>query len=227
MAYNNIIKTRVEKLGYNFIKPQYLPEGKDEYYLRNLQNRSGINYRNLTAYEIEALVKSRNASDDWNKILVSDAFNPELVKNCKFFGLVRIGKLEPYFLEFSDMKYAVGLYNSIIISTDIGDNVVIDNVNYLSHYILGNEVILVNVNELATTDHSKFGNGILKEGEDESIRIWMEICNENGGRSVIPFSGMLPGDAYLWSKYRDDEMLLQRFKEFTEKEFKKERGFYG
>ena len=99
------------------------------------------------------------------------------------------------------MKYAVGIYNSTIISTDIGDNVVIDNVNYLSHYILGNEVILVNVNELATTDHSKFGIGILKEGEPEDIRIWMEICNENGGRKVIPFSGMLPGDAFLWSKY--------------------------
>ena len=116
MAEHKIIKTPVEKLGYNFIEPEYLPAGKDEYYLRNLQNRSGINYRNLTAYEIEALVKNRNTSDDWNKILVSDAFNPELVKNCKFFGLVRIGKLEPYFLEFSDMKYAVGLYNSTIIS---------------------------------------------------------------------------------------------------------------
>lgn len=227
MAYNNIIKTPIEKLGYNFIKPEFLPAGKDEYYLRNLQNRSGINYRNLTAYEIEALVKNRNTSDDWNKILVSDAFNPELVKNCKFFGLVRIGKLEPFFLEFSDMKYAVGLYNSTIISTDIGDNTVIDNVNYLSHYILGNEVIIVNVNELVTTDHSKFGNGILKDSEPESLRIWMEVCNENGGRSVIPFSGMLPGDAYLWSKYRDDNILLQRFKEFTESEFKKERGFYG
>lgn len=227
MAYNIITKTPVEKLGYNFIKPEFLPEGEDEYYLRNLQNRSGINYRNLTAYEIEALVKNRNTSDDWNKILVSDAFNAELVKNCKFFGLVRIGKLEPFFLQFSDMKYAVGLYNSTIISTDIGDNVVIDNVNNLSHYILGNEVIIVNVNELATTDHSKFGIGILKEGEQESLRIWMEICNENGGRRVIPFSGMLPGDAYLWSKYRDDELLLQCFKEFTEKEFKNERGFYG
>jgi NDP-sugar pyrophosphorylase family protein len=227
MAQNNITKTSIEKLGYNFIKPPYLPEGKDEYYLRNLQNRSGIHYRNLTAYEIEALVKNRNTSDDWNKILVSDKFNPELVKNCKFFGLVRIGKLEPFFLEFSDMKYAVGLYNSIIISSDLGDNVVIENVNYLSHYIIGNEVIIANTNELATTDHAKFGNGILKDGEHENIRIWLELCNENGGRSVIPFTGMLPGDAYLWSKYRDDDDLLKRFKEMTEQEFKKERGYYG
>ena len=77
---------------------------------------------------------------------------------------------------------------------------VIDNVNYMSHYIIGNEVMIVNVNELATTDHAKFGNGIIKEGEKEAVRIWMEICNENAGRSIIPFNGMLPGDAWLWSR---------------------------
>lgn len=227
MAQNTIIKSSIQSLGAGFIPAGYLPKGKDEYHLRNMQDRSGIDYRQLTAWEIEALVKNRNTSDDWNKILVSDAFNPELVKNCKFYGLVRIGKLEPYFLEYSDLKFPVGLYNSTIISCDFGDNVVIDNVNYMAHYIIGSEVIIVNVNELATTNHAKFGNGILKEGENESIRIWLEICNENGGRSVIPFSGMLPGDAWLWSKYRNDDVLLQKFKEFTEKKFDKQRGYYG
>ena len=227
MAENIIKKTSINKLGCHFIKPQFLPKGKDEYYLRNLQNRSGIEYRQLTAYEIEVLVRNGNTSDDWNKILVSDAFNPELVKSCKFFGLVRIGKLEPYYLEYSDLKLPVGMYDSTIINCDFGDNVVVDNVNYLSNYIIGNEVIIVNVNELATSDHAKFGNGIIKEGEPESIRIWLEICNENGGRSVIPFNGMLPADAWMWSKYRDDEQLLNQFKIFTEKDFKKERGFYG
>ncbi len=227
MAENTTRKSSIQSLGYNFIPTEFLPDGKDEYYLRKMQDKSGIDYRQLTAYEIEALVKNRNTSDDWNKILVSDAFNPELVKNCKFFGLVRIGKLEPYCLEYSDLKFPVGLYNSTIISCDFGDNVVIDNVNYLSHYIIGNEVIIVNVNELATTNHCKFGNGIIKDGEKENIRIWMEICNENGGRSVIPFSGMLPGDAWLWSKYRNDDVLLQKFKEFTEQKFNTQRGYYG
>lgn len=227
MEQNIIRKSSMANLGHNFIKPEYLPKGKDEYYLRNLQNRSGIAYRRLTAYEIEVLVRNGNTSDDWNKILVSDAFNPELVKSCKFFGLVRIGKLEPYCLEFSDIKLPVGLYNSTIISCDFGDNVVVDNVNYLSNYITGNEVIIINVNELATSDHAKFGIGIIKEGEPESVRIWLEICNENGGRKVIPFNGMLPADAFLWSKYRDDEQLLQQFKVFTENQFKKNRGYYG
>lgn len=224
---NDIRKIPLDKLGYDFIESQYLPEGCDEYYLRNLQNRSGINYRQLSAYEIEALVKNRNTSDNWNNLLVSDAFNPELVKNCKFYGLVRIGKLEPFYLEYSRMRAPVGLYNSTIISCDFGDNVVIDNVNYLSHYIIGNEAIILNVNEMLTTPHAKFGNGIIKDGEPEDIRIWMELRNENAGRRVIPFNGMLPGDAWLWSKYRDDDALLEKFKAFTEKKFETRRGFYG
>ena len=224
---NEIIKKPLNTIGYDFVSRNYLPEGKDEYHLRNIQNRSGINYRTLTAYEIEVLVRNNNTSDDWNKIHVSDQFNPELVKNCKFYGLVRIGKLETIAVEYHNVRLPVGLYNSTIISCDFGDNVVVNNVNYLSHYIIGNEVMIANVHELHVTDHAKFGNGIIKEGEDESIRIWVEVCNENGGRKIIPFNGMLPGDAYLWAKFRDDLDLMQKFKEFTEKKFDKQRGYYG
>lgn len=224
---NQIKRSPVQTLGYNFIAPEYLPTGKQEYYLRNQQNHSGITYRQLTAYEIEMLVRNRNTSDNWNLILVSDAFNPELVQNCKFYGLVRIGKLEPYYLEFHNLKRPVGFYNSTIISCDFGDNVVVDNVNYLSHYIIGSDVMIVNVSEIATTDKAKFGNGILKDGEEESIRIWLQVCNENGGRQIIPFDGMLPGDAYLWTRHRDNEALQNKFKEFTQKRLDTRRGYYG
>ncbi|HVS98301.1 MAG TPA: DUF4954 family protein [Puia sp.] len=224
---NEIKKSPIGSLGYGFIENRYLPKDKDEYYLRNVQNRSGIPYRQLTAYEIEVLVRNRNTSANWNDILVSHAFTPELVQNCKFFGLVRIGKLDPYYLEFHNLRRPVGLYNSTIISCDLGDNVCIDNTNYLSHYVIGNEVMIVNTNEMATTDHAKFGNGILKDGEDESIRIWLEVCNENGGRSIIPFNGMLPGDAWLWSRYRDDKVLQEKFREFTASAFDHRRGYYG
>src|SRR5690606_32807476 len=131
-----------------------------------------------------------NVSGDWSKVLVHDAFDPNLVQQCKFYGLVRIGKLEHFYLQFHDLRLPVGLYNSCIISCDIGDHVVINNVNYLSHYIVGNEVMLVNVNEMEVTDRAKFGNGIIKEGESEAVRIWMELCNENAGRKVLLFDGM-------------------------------------
>lgn len=220
-------KKPLSSIGYNFIATPYLPAGKDEYHLRNFQNRNGIAYRNLSAYEIEVLVRNRNTSDDWNKIQVSDAFNPELVKACKFYGLVRIGKLESIALEYHNITMPVGLYNSTIISCDFGDNVIINNVSYISHYIVGNEVMIANVDELHTTDHSKFGNGVIKEGEAEEVRIWLEVCNEAGGRKILPFNGMLPGDAWLWSKYRGDAVLMDKFKDFTEKKFDKQRGYYG
>jgi hypothetical protein len=224
---NVIRKSPLGSLGYHFIPEEFIPRGKDEYYLRNQQNKNGICYRQLTAYEIEVLVRNRNTSDDWNKILVSDAFTPELVQNCKFYGLVRIGKLSPFYLEFHNLRRPVGLYNSTIISTDLGDNVVVDNCNYLSHYIIGNEVMIVNINELATTDYSKFGNGIVKEGEDEKNRIRLEVCNENGGRSIIPFDGMLPGDAWMWSRFRDDRILQDKLMQFTDNQFDRRRGYYG
>ncbi|MFZ4547800.1 MAG: DUF4954 family protein [Bacteroidales bacterium] len=224
---NNIRKEPLNTLGHNFIPTQYIPQGKDEYYLRYLQNPDSGRYRQLNAHEIEVLVRNRNTCDNWNTLLVSEAFNPELVKNCKFFGLVRIGKLESFFLEFNDLRMPVGLYNSIIINCDFGDNVVIDNVNYMAYYIIGNEVIITNVNEMSTSSHAKFGNGILTEGEPEDVRIWMEICNENGGRAVIPFDGMLPGDAWLWSRDRQNEDLQRRYREMTEKKFDNQRGYYG
>ena len=224
---NDIKKNPIHSLGYNFIPAEFLPVGKDEYYLRNKQNTANIKYRHLSAREIEVLVHNLNTSDDWNKILVSDSFNPDLVRNCKFYGLVRIGKLEPLFLEFHDLKVPVGLYNSTIINCDFGDNVVVDNVHYFAHYITGDEVIIVNVNEIACSNHAKFGNGILKEGEKEEIMIWLEICNENGGRSVIPFDGMMTADAWLWSRSRHNEDLQRRFREMTEKKFDNFRGYYG
>jgi len=222
---NNIKKISVAQLGYGFIKD--LPKGKDEYYLRNKQNRSGIQYRKLSSLEIEILVRNRNTSDDWNNILVSNEFNPELVKNSSFFGLIRIGNLENSCLCFSDLIVPIGIYNSTIISCDFGNNVSIHNVNYMSHYILGNEVIINNVNELVTTNHSKFGNGIIKKGESESVRIWLELCNENTGRKVLPFNGMTAGDAYLWTRHREDALLQKKFIELTDNQFDNKLGYYG
>lgn len=224
---NLIQKKPLTELGYNFVAAPYLPEGKDEYYLRDQQWGKSNIYRRLSALEIETLVRNDNTSDNWNNISVTNEFNPQLVKHCQFFGLVRIGKLEPYFLEFHNLRLPVGLYNSTISSCDFGDNVVVHNVNFLSHYLVGNDVMICNVNEMATTGHAKFGNGIVKEGEPENLRIWLELCNENGGRSIMPFDGMLPGDAWLWTRNRDDKPLQEKFKAFTEQQFDQKRGYYG
>lgn len=225
---NRISKVKISDLGYRFISGDHIPQGEDEYYLRNQQHKKlKSNYRQLSAYDIEVLVNNNNTSSDWTKIYVTDKFDPKLVKRCEFYGMVRIGALENYYLDYHDMKAPVGLYDSTIISCDLGDNVVVNNVKQLSHYIIGDQCILININEMTTSNNSKFGNGIIKKDEGENVRIELEICNENRGRSVLPFEGMLGADAYIWSKYRGDHDLMDRLKQITDRSFDSSRGYYG
>src|SRR5688500_20237396 len=109
---NEIRKKPFGAIGYNFIAKEFLPEGKDEYHLRNLQNRKGISYRNLTAYEIEVLVRNRKTSDDGNKLQISDAYNAELYKNCSIYSLVRIVRLNALTLRYHTVYTHVRRCNS-------------------------------------------------------------------------------------------------------------------
>jgi len=138
-----------------------------------------------------------------------------------------MGNMSPDILQYHDLRLPVGITNSYIHSCDLGSNVAIHNVRYLSHYIIGDCCILFNLDEMACTDHSKFGNGVIKEGEPEKVRIYLEIMNETGCRSVCPFDGMIAADAYLWAKYIDDTPLQERLKELTQKRYDSRRGYYG
>jgi len=222
-----IIKIPLNRIGYDFIPADYLPKGKDEYYLRFEQNKSNKQYRNLTEEEIRILELNHNESTDWNDVLVTDKFLPKQIKRSKFFGLVRIGDMEEVYLEYRDIRLPVGIYNSQIISCDLGDCVALHQVRYIAHFIVGNEVILLNVNEMETSSNAKFGNGILKVGDPDKSRIFLELCNENGGRSVLPFDGMQAADVYLWTRNRQDKELQQRFFDITNEKFNDIRGYYS
>ncbi|HDQ13810.1 MAG TPA: DUF4954 family protein [Sediminispirochaeta sp.] len=218
-----------DNIGENFLPPEFIPEGEDEYYLRNRQNRqsSTARWRQLSSREIEILVSAGNSAEDWSRVLVKDEFDPNLIRHSSFYGLVRIGRLRKAVLRHHDLSLPTGIVGSMIVSSDIGDDCSIHNVHYLSHYIVEERCIISNVDEMSTTNHAKFGNGILKEGEPEKDRVWLDIMNETGSRQVMPFDGMLPADAYLWAKYRDDEALQRKLGELTQSRFDHHRGYYG
>ncbi len=201
-------------------------ENSDKYHYINKKIGKRV-CRKLSSGEIEVLVKNNNFAEDWGLIKVTDKFDPNLVKNCEFFGRITIGDLTNSFLEHHKLRLPVGISNSTIISCDIGDNVAIRDVHYLSHYIIGNRTILFNISEMITTNKAKFGNGIIKGDDTEQSRIWIEVSNENGGRKILPFEGMITADAYLWSKYRDDTQLMNRLKDITVAGIDLRMGYYG
>ncbi|MGO1244914.1 MAG: DUF4954 family protein [Sphingobacterium sp.] len=223
---SKIIKEKLTALGYNFVSDTHL-HNEDEYFHRNHQFPRANSFRKLTQEEIKRLVQQNNYSTNWGNVLVTDKFIPEQVQNSKFYGLVRIGDMDDVYLNFRDLRLVCGIYNSTVVSCDLGDTVAIHNVRFMSHFILGDDVMLANISEMETSSNAKFGNGILKHGDDPERRIQLELCNENGGRAVIPFDGMQAGDVYLWSRNRDDRQLQQRYLEMAEVMFSKEHGFYS
>ena len=215
-------------LSDGWIDARYLPEGKDKYYIRNLQvTPPEGGWRHLHSNEIERLVMNNNTASSWDTVWVTDEFDPSMVKDNKFYGTVRIGRVGCGALQYHDLRLPVGITNSSIHSCDIGDNCAIHDVHYLSHYIIGAHSMLFNIQEMSCTDHAKFGNGIIKDGEPEEVRVRIEIMNETGARSVMPFDGMIPADAYLWAKYVDDTILQQRLADITQRTVDHHRGYYG
>ena len=217
-----------ERIYTDFIDKKYLNDQQDEYHFRNQQVKMPEGgWRHLRADEIERLVINGNTSSNWDDVWVTDQFDTSMVRHNRFFGMVRIGRVQCETLQYHDLRVPVGITDSSIISCDIGNDVAIHDVHYMANYIIGDRCILFNIQELSTTDHSKFGNGILKDGEPEDVRVWVEVMNENGGRGVLPFDGMITADAFLWAKYRDNDKLQSRLKAITQKSVDNHRGYYG
>jgi hypothetical protein len=229
------------RYGYDFISNSFVPAGKDEYYLRNAQLEELYkdeaspalppgrvkSYRPLSQEERAALEANRNHCADWDAVLVRDPFKPQLIADCFFAGLVRLGAMEDGTLRYHDYAVPAGITRSRIISCDIGDRSAVHNCHYLSHYITGDGVILSSIHEMDTTNHAKFGEGIIREGEDENVRIWIDPLNEAGGRGILPFLDLICADAYLWAMYRDDAGLMEAFKRITQEAAGSNRGYYG
>ena len=218
--------------GFGFVPPEFLKPGETEYRIRNEQLRAVLgreesSYRALTGPEVTALAANGNRCLDWGLVRVSDPFVPDLVRNCEFAGLVRLGAIDRVVLEHHDLLAPVGITDSCIVASDIGDDCAVHDCSYVAHYIVGHSCILLSNDEIHVSNHSKFGNGIVMEGESEELRVELDLMNEAGGRPVPPFSELLPADAYLWARYRQDPALMQAFRAMTDAMYDHRRGRYG
>ena len=147
--------------------------------------------RHLTAKEVYILIQNRNISSypDWQNVYVSDTpgeFFAEQIVQSEFSGWVVLGVIRPVTLKFHDLELKCGVYRSVLSNVATGDDCVLHNVSYLHNYRLGDRVMLFNIQEMSCTCHSKFGEGILKDGEPEGNRYWIDVGNENGGRGILP-----------------------------------------
>ncbi len=171
-------------------------------------------YRSLTKEEIGILIQNQNHASNWEQVKVADPFTPSLIRQSEFLGTIFLEALEPAVLESEGISFSSGIYQSTLMNCHIGKRVCIRNVHLLSGYRIEDDVLLFNIAELSASEQATFGQGFVRNPENE--RNWIELVNENGGRQIAPFAGMLPSDAYLWTKYRADSALQKAFLTWTD-----------
>ncbi|MEL7598741.1 MAG: DUF4954 family protein [Proteiniphilum sp.] len=159
-------------------------------------------HRNLTQGEIEQLEKQGCSCPDWGQVTVKDGFDPSYVKNTKFSGKVSLGIFENWFELAGGLQKHTGINNAVIHNCDIGDNVVIENVqNYIANYTIGDNCFIQNVDVILVDGMTTFGNGVQ-----------VNVLNETGGREVHINDKLSAHFAYIYSLYRHRPALIERMK---------------
>lgn len=157
-------------------------------------------WRALSQQEIDALRENQNTATSWELIQVADPFDPSKIRNSQFVGKVRIGAFREDFIELQSFRIPTGITSSLIMDCDLGENVAIHHVHYLNHYIIGDFCILWNIGEMLGPGSQPFE---------------IQVMNEKGTRRIMPFKGIIPADAYLWAKYRDNGFLQEKLHALT------------
>ena len=165
-----------------------------------------MEFRHLTEAEVLQLQRQCCDAENWETVLVAPDFDPRRVNHCSFSGDVRLGafrgefKLAGGYVKQSGLSY-VALHN-----VSVGNDCCIEHIhNYIANYIIGNHTFIQNVDVIAVTQLSSFGNGVE-----------VAVLNETGGREV-PISDKLSAHlAYIMALYRHRPELIARLHEITD-----------
>ena len=161
-----------------------------------------MEYRKLTPVEITFLELNDCSATDWNTIKVHPEFDPNNLRKVSFSGNVILGKTTGTFTFSGGMTKPAGLHNVSIHNCELGDNVLIENVqNYIANYKIGNNTLIQNLDRLITDEKSTFGNGTE-----------VAVLNETGGREVMINDKLSAHVAYIQALYRHRPKLIQRLR---------------
>jgi len=173
-------------------------------------------WRALRDAEIEKLQAQGCTATDWQSISVTKDFRPERVRQVRFSGEIRIGRLDGDVTLPGGVRLPTGLYRSSIHNCTIGENVYIADVGRLAHYTVQADVIIEQVRTCVVEGTSAFGNNVV-----------LDIVNEAGGRALPIFDQLSAQLAYLlvFFRHRPDAVRkLERMIEQYAREKSSETG---
>lgn len=157
-------------------------------------------YRHLTQDEINELIKNNCRCNDWNDIMVASNFICDNIRNVNFSGKIKLGVFNKKDIVLDGIVKHPGIYNASINNCTIGNDVYINQVrNYISNYIVEDDVIIEDVDILSVNEESTFGNGTV-----------VSVLCETGGREIKICDYLSAQIAHVYVMYRDRTQTIAR-----------------
>ncbi|MDR3184775.1 MAG: DUF4954 family protein [Prevotellaceae bacterium] len=155
--------------------------------------------RLLTPTEITQLEQQGCSAECWPQVQVADGFRPDHLHRVKFTGTNTLGIFETDVTLPGGLKRHTGITDAWLHNCTVGNNVFIQKVcDYIGNYIIGDNVVIFDVELLVVDGESTFGNGIK-----------VETVSEVGARGVMMYNELSAHMAYILASYRHRPQLVE------------------
>ena len=179
-----------------------------------------MDYRHLTAEEVDLLVSRGCKAEDWSTVEITSSNALKYVRNVRFSGTVRFGRFDAVFTLPGGLRKHSGLRNATLHNVTVGDNTLVENISdYIANYVIGSDSYIENVSLLLNDGPCSFGNGVL-----------VSVLNETGGREVRIYDRLSAQEAYVLAMYRHYPESVARLDSMVEayaKSQTSEMGYIG
>lgn len=177
----------------------------------------GNKVRPLNEEEIEALIQNGCYAPDWSNVLVAkDGFDVFRIHDTCFFGTCILGRCSETREAACGASFPCGIYNSMLVNCEVGNNMLIYNAATISNYIIEDDAVIYNVGELVASKSCVFGNGLE-----------LSLAIETGGRETLAYAEITIPVAQEVATSRSNKEFLKAYAAFVESYVKQATSPHG
>ena len=178
------------------------------------------NYRLLRDEEIQVLEQNGCWAEDWERVLVDEAFKPYNFHRVVFYGDIRLGRFDKQVEVSKGFVKHSGINDATLRNVCVGNDCLIEKVgNFINNYTIGDDCYISNISTLETLEGASYGAGSV-----------ISVLNEMGDGNVVLFRELNSQLAAFMVKNHEDKALINILKQLIDDEVRlsaPERGIIG